>query len=164
MTAIDRLAGKYLTADSDARASSMGAMEQLVADIADAPFGSEHKEWSSKALDTHRNVVSQGWGKDEIHRELDRLDKLKSNKHLTKTKLAEVEMRYELYRTYVERIPKIVHFIKTDGNPSNFKSIHYLAVLSAHYHLKPDKIIFHTVSDIQSPYWEKAKKYVTVDR
>jgi hypothetical protein len=30
--------------------------------------------------------------------------------------------------------------------------------------LKPDKIIFHTVSDINSPYWDKAKKYVTIDR
>ncbi len=43
----------------------------------------------------------------------------------------------EQYRSYVERIPKIVHFIKTDGNPNNFKAIHYLAVLSAHYWFAP---------------------------
>jgi hypothetical protein len=77
--------------------------------------------------------VTSGWGRDEIMKEIDRLTALSQNKHLTSKKKADVILRLEIYRSYVETIPKIVHFIKTDGNPANFKAIHFLAVLSAHY-------------------------------
>eukprot|EP00475_Leptophrys_vorax_P003372 TRINITY_DN1197_c0_g1_i7.p2 TRINITY_DN1197_c0_g1~~TRINITY_DN1197_c0_g1_i7.p2 ORF type:complete len:513 (-),score=139.33 TRINITY_DN1197_c0_g1_i7:2368-3906(-) len=60
-------------------------------------------------------------------------------------------------------VPKIVHFIKTDDDPERFTLMHYLAVRSAHHHIKPEKIMFHTVVQPSGKWWEKAKKYVSME-
>lgn len=60
-------------------------------------------------------------------------------------------------------IPRLVHFIKSDDDPSRFTLMHYLAIRSAHFHIKPDTLYFHTVVEPSGKWWDKAKKYVTVE-
>src|SRR5689334_1168274 len=51
---------------------------------------SEHSDWMSKALDSHKQVVSNGWGRNEIKKEIARLTALTDNKHLNAKKKADV--------------------------------------------------------------------------
>ncbi len=55
----------------------------------------EHKSWADKALDTHRTIVSNGWGKAEIEKEVQRLNSLRDNKKITESKRKDVDMRYD---------------------------------------------------------------------
>lgn len=48
--------------------------------------------------------------------------------------------QFELLRNFREKVPSVVHFIKTDARRDNFHMVAFLAVRSASYHIKPDII------------------------
>lgn len=63
-------------------------------------------------------------------------------------------------------IPKIVHFIfglRPDFGNKEFSYIHYLSVITAAKNIKPEKIIFHYQYKPSGFWWERTKKFVTLN-
>lgn len=64
-------------------------------------------------------------------------------------------------------IPNIVHFIfglKPDFGKRNFSYIHYLAIISAHKQLNPEKIYFHYEYEPAGYWWERAKNFLKLNK
>ncbi|NLW32897.1 MAG: hypothetical protein GXY77_15745 [Fibrobacter sp.] len=64
-------------------------------------------------------------------------------------------------------IPRVVHFIfglSPDFGKRSFSYINYLSVITAWKQLKPDNIYFHYEFEPQGQWWDKAKKYVVLNK
>jgi hypothetical protein len=105
------------------------------------------------------HVMQQGTG--WITAEFERIGRLITDRQASSKQVVEYHMRQKLYRSFfTEPIPKVVHFIKTDADPSNFNIIHYISVRSASWHIKPTTIKFHCHVEPQGKYWEMLRRNV----
>jgi len=75
-------------------------------------------------------------------------------------RLWKAELQASILRRVSCSIPNIVHFIKTDGNPKNFKMIHFLSLKSVQVNMRPDAIYFYAPTEPQGYWWDKIKVYV----
>jgi len=105
------------------------------------------------------------WTKEETKAQRERLQKLLDDKNnqvlypgLIKA-LTDIDV---ILGAYLEPIPRIVHFIRTDNMPERFGIIQYLAVVSAAKNIKPDVMYFHVIAPGSGYWWDRAKKYFTV--
>lgn len=73
-----------------------------------------------------------------------------------------LRMVLEVLRSYVEDIPRIVHFIKTDASPDSLQLIHYICIMSAIKKIKPVRVYLHTPVPPEGVWWEKLKHHVTL--
>ena len=64
-------------------------------------------------------------------------------------------MQVESLRSFRERIPKVVHFIKSDTNGGDLFLVHYMSIRSAWEKIRPTRIKFHTRVRPSGFYWEK---------
>jgi mannosyltransferase OCH1-like enzyme len=64
-------------------------------------------------------------------------------------------------------IPNIIHFVfglSSDFGQKYFCLVHHLAIKSAYFVNKPDKIYLHYTYEPGGYWWEKSKKYVELSR
>ena len=66
----------------------------------------------------------------------------------------------DVLRRFSCDIPNIVHFIKTDGEPTRFYLVHLLAIKAAHLRIEPDVIYFWGIVRPSGPWWEQAAPLV----
>jgi hypothetical protein len=69
----------------------------------------------------------------------------------------------EVLRSFRERIPRVVHFIKTDWTRENFQLAHYLSIRSAFEVIKPTKIKFHCRVEPVGEHWKRLLSHVPVE-
>ncbi len=62
----------------------------------------------------------------------------------------------------IYKIPNIVHFIWFSPQSTELKFINFLSILSAHKHIKPDKMYFHTNCTPHGLYWDRIVNKITV--
>eukprot|EP00658_Telonema_sp_P-2_P077359 TRINITY_DN6973_c0_g2_i1.p1 TRINITY_DN6973_c0_g2~~TRINITY_DN6973_c0_g2_i1.p1 ORF type:complete len:399 (+),score=89.11 TRINITY_DN6973_c0_g2_i1:147-1343(+) len=63
-------------------------------------------------------------------------------------------------RRFSCRVPKVVHFIKTDGDPARFGLVQWLAIKAAHDRIRPDRIWLWSVVRPEGEWWERASELV----
>ena len=65
----------------------------------------------------------------------------------------------------VYHYPPIVHYAKLNraGRKVSLNFREYMSVLSVYKFVQPERIIFHTYSDIEGNYWDKVKKFKDVE-
>jgi hypothetical protein len=67
--------------------------------------------------------------------------------------------QWRLLRSWYERIPRLVHFIKTDTDTA-FSLLHYLSVRSAALGIQPTVVKFHCIVEPIGEYWTRLKQHV----
>ncbi len=160
----NNLAAVFLKDSSQSyRAGIIEQMELNADELAYTNYGHGYRGYAKLHLGIARQIMEDGWGRAEIVAEVKRLQAQVAiaESQFMKPKKQVVD-RLEVLRSYVETIPRIVHFIKTDVNEKYFGMIHYLSIMSAVRRLKPDVVYFHTVHDVKSPWFERVRKYVTI--
>ena len=117
----------------------------MVGGVSDSTIFRPHTQVIMSALP---HVMQQGTG--WITAEFERIGRLITDRQASSKQVVEYHMRQKLYRSFFsEPIPKVVHFIKTDGDPSNFNIIHYISVRSASWHIKPTTIFPRSLQSVR---------------
>jgi hypothetical protein len=102
-------------------------------------------------------------GMEFLNKEKSRISGMLTSSSISQSQRHRLQLQKVALDGFDTSVPKIVHFIKSDDDPNRFTLMHYLAVRSAHHHIKPDKIMFHTVVQPAGKWWERAKKYVSIE-
>lgn len=155
---MDRLEADYFTRED--RSSALDELRALLASVRAAPFGSSHIAHAETHLTVLSNIVTNDWERADVEKEIARLRKLISKTDKKRTQ--GFTEKLEIYRTFVEKVPNIVHFIKVDGREDHFNIVHFLCIAAAKYYLKPDRIYMHAPYNIRGPWWDRIKKHVTL--
>lgn len=81
----------------------------------------------------------------------------------------QIDQRIAILHSFTQRIPRIVHFIKTDIHTDRFSLQNYLAVAAAHFMIKPDAIYYHmhpktaaAQDRANNQWWDRCREYVTI--
>lgn len=73
--------------------------------------------------------------------------------------------KFDLYKPVDTGInyyhPPVIHYVKlsTEEDPVRLSFLDYMSVMSAYKFLKPERILFHTYTDIEGRYWSLVKKF-----
>ena len=84
-----------------------------------------------------------------------RISKLSKSESLDSATKKKYSMLVPIYKNFLEPIPKIIHFIKSDDYSENFSIVHYLCMKSAYFYIKPEKFIFHTEVIPNTIWWRR---------
>jgi hypothetical protein len=165
----DVLCSQYFKVDSQShRSEIVNRMQENYDALMRTSFGRSYKMQAMMHLNTVKKIYSNGWGVLDVKQEILNLQsngnsvpanaptQFKSNRN--------VLLQVEIYRSYVELIPNIIHFIKADDNvlPFGFRMLHYFAIASAYKNGGNAKIYFHTPVVPTGFWWEKAAPMVEV--
>lgn len=138
---VSNLARQFQLAPSQPeRRTALNQVRENCKTIVSSPFGDSYFHICNMYVKAMEETFSVG--EHYIAKEFTRLSGLLKSS-LSAAKRDEIQTRAYVFRNFLESIPKIVHFIKTDGKRDNFNIVHYLSVRSAAYHIKADKFIFH---------------------
>lgn len=158
------LASRFLWTDQRGREAIYERMRQNAEELALTAYGVEQSATADLHLRLMEIALEKEWGVAELKNQVRKWKRQISSSGLSAAKKRGLENRVEIYESYYTRIPRIVHFIKTDGRPDNFNLLHYLSVKTAHYWIQPDEILFHASTEPSGPWWERARPLVTLRR
>jgi hypothetical protein len=96
-----------------------------------------------------------GEQRERLHRLLARTDRAP----MPPLKVAELRRKHEALRNLAgERIPRVVHFIKSDARRDHFMFVHYLSIRSASVRIRPSVIKFHCAVEPVGALWERLRR------
>jgi len=154
------LAGEmFKTSDSAERTRIMEQARSLNTSISQSNLAS----WSIKVESRRRSKMLQEFlekGESYLDQQLEHVDKILRDTKASKDRVRRAKKDRSFIRSFRESVPRIVHFIKSDNDASNFPLLWYLAVRSAFEKIKPDVIMFHSPVSPSGYWWERSKPFL----
>lgn len=156
------IAFKFLATPAPDRPALLSALKEHGKWLSAISFGPQFNT-APMHVQAMEKAIEKNWNKARFENEARKLKRLSEEaKTVEETEL--LLEQSEIYRSYTEGIPKIVHMIKTDPAPDRFRIFHYLAVRAAHKWIKPERFLFHAFEEPKGHWWDKAKPFVTFSK